>query len=850
MKRRPGKLARTNWGLPPAVTARAADLSERERVEAAPDENLPSASTPLQPAVGERSSQSAAALGPREAWPEGALAATHAGTWSWDVANNTATWDDCYHELYGFNPSEPRSFEAWLGRVHPRDRKRLRTEIERLLEPGGEDLWHQRFRAVLPVTGEHWMEGLGRIDRDQAGRALRFAGINLDITEYQRAQQALRKSEAKYRRLHESMRDAFASVDMTGRITESNRAFQAMLGYTGEELARLTYLDLTPQKWHAAEAGVLAGQVLRRGYSDVYEKEYRRKDGTIFPVELRTFLVPDDQGMPAAMWAIVRDITERKRAERALREARDTLETRVQKRTAELQASNTALRQSEEALRQREELNRTVLTTAMDGFFVLDFAHDARGAMIDANEAYCRMIGYRREELLQMCVADLDADETPLALAAHYKRLMTVGTDRFEARHRRKDGGLVQLDASVSRLAGSSSRTFAFVRDITQRKQAESLLQVQRDLSLRLSSTGDLETALSHLLEVVVRMDGVDCGGVYLFNGGTGTLDLTRSRGVSSSFAAAVSRFSPDSPQAGLVRRGRPRFATYGRLGIPLSEVERREGLRGWAILPLSHERRNIGALVLASHVTDEIPATSRVTIEMIAVQASGAIARIRAESERHGLERQILEISERERIRIGQEIHDGLCQELVSLAFDAVSLGKQLSRARRPEAAIASRLAWHLDQAITGSRQLARGLFRICLEAEGLVPALRELARATAERFRVRCHFVGEPSPFAKGDPVASHLYRIAQEAVNNALKHGRANAISISLRVSARQMELAVLDDGIGLASTPSRKRQGMGLRIMDYRARSIGGALRLGPGPRGGTLVSCRLPLPPTP
>ncbi len=135
---------------------------------------------------------------------------------------------------------------------------------------------------------------------------------------HQEAEKALQESEARYRRLFESMMDAFARIDMNGRLVEFNRPYQDMLGYSEEELLRLTYRDLTPQKWHAFEAGIVEKQVLGRGHSEVYEKEYRKKDGTVFPVELRTFLLRDGKGNPTGMWSIVRDISERKRVEEAL----------------------------------------------------------------------------------------------------------------------------------------------------------------------------------------------------------------------------------------------------------------------------------------------------------------------------------------------------------------------------------------------------------------------------------------------------------------------------------------------------------------------------------------------------
>ena len=147
-----------------------------------------------------------------------------------------------------------------------------------------------------------------------------------DVTERKRTEQSLIASETKYRRLHESMRDAFVKVDMSGRIQESNRAYQKMLGYEPGELSELTYIDLTPNKWHAVEAGIVQEQILVRGYSDIYEKEFRRKDGTVFPVELRASLLADDTGQPTGIWAIVRDITDRKRAKQQLQAANERLE--------------------------------------------------------------------------------------------------------------------------------------------------------------------------------------------------------------------------------------------------------------------------------------------------------------------------------------------------------------------------------------------------------------------------------------------------------------------------------------------------------------------------------------------
>ncbi len=174
--------------------------------------------------------------------------------------------------------------------------------------------WHRKKDGtVFPVdiAGSYF---------DCQGRHLHVAAIR-DVTERKQADQALKASEAKYRRLYESMRDAYVSIAMDGHIQECNTAYVEMLGYTREELRSIAHADLTPAKWHATEAQIVAQQILPCGYSDIYEKEYRRRDGTTFPVELRTFLLQDDAGHPCGMWAIVRDITDRKRVETAMQES-------------------------------------------------------------------------------------------------------------------------------------------------------------------------------------------------------------------------------------------------------------------------------------------------------------------------------------------------------------------------------------------------------------------------------------------------------------------------------------------------------------------------------------------------
>jgi PAS domain S-box-containing protein len=158
---------------------------------------------------------------------------------------------------------------------------------------------YARRPRTFTVHDQHFLQGMAHLLASAVRRG--------------QAEQALRASEASYRRLYESMMDSFVETTMTGEIVLTNASYLALLGYSADEVKKLRHQDLTPARWHSFESGIVETQVLPRGYSDVYEKEYIRKDGTVFPVELRTFLLRDATGRPAGTWAIVRDVTERKR---------------------------------------------------------------------------------------------------------------------------------------------------------------------------------------------------------------------------------------------------------------------------------------------------------------------------------------------------------------------------------------------------------------------------------------------------------------------------------------------------------------------------------------------------------
>jgi PAS domain S-box-containing protein len=152
----------------------------------------------------------------------------------------------------------------------------------------------------------------GEVNSAQLIRSIRYA------MERHKNRCDLQESEERFRELHESMIDAFVQVDMKGNIVSFNSTYLDMLGYTPDEIKNLTYVELTPEKWHAYEADIVKNEILVKGFSKIYEKEYVSKNGELIPVELRTYLLHDNSGNPAGMCAIVRDITERKQSEKRI----------------------------------------------------------------------------------------------------------------------------------------------------------------------------------------------------------------------------------------------------------------------------------------------------------------------------------------------------------------------------------------------------------------------------------------------------------------------------------------------------------------------------------------------------
>jgi PAS domain S-box-containing protein len=286
-------------------------------------------------------------------------------------------------------------------------------------------LWHSRRKDGSLIDVEVMSHGL-RFEEHKARLVLLT-----DVTRRRRAEQVA----TCFRAALDYSTDAVFLLDIeTMRFVDINATASARLGYSRDELLRMGPQDIVVDSDAQKVAGFDRNLLADAEKSAIVEAFYKCKDGSVFPAEVRLRAV-ETEGGPLLV-AIVGDISQRIRAERMLRES--------------------------------EQFNRNILNTAIDGFLLVD----RQGRFLDVNPAYCRMLGYTREEILGLSLRDIEAAGTPEQASFHIGRIMAAGSDLFETRHLRKDGTMVEVEVSVNYLIGNN-RFFSFIRDITGRKQAE-----------------------------------------------------------------------------------------------------------------------------------------------------------------------------------------------------------------------------------------------------------------------------------------------------------------------------------------------------------------------------------------
>jgi two-component system, NarL family, sensor histidine kinase UhpB len=300
--------------------------------------------------------------------------------------------------------------------------------------------------------------------------------------------------------------------------------------------------------------------------------------------------------------------------------------------------------------------------------------------------------------------------------------------------------------------------------------------------------------------------------------------------------------------QAMLGRLRRRRSATIGRR---LSELPGQDHARDMELqdaMVLNSGR----SLIEQEHATEASDGavqwliSSRIPLRDHHGQLIGVVCTERDITSRKELEQEILDISNREQRRLGSDLHDGLGQELTGLSLMMKGLEVQMSREQSAYLPQVTKLSELIARTIQSTRSLARGLAPVNLERGGLREALRQLAARCTDMYNLSCSFDDTGAQItALDEGLATHIYRIAQETTTNAARHARASAVKIELRTTSRRLYLSITDNGIGLEAGLGNGKPGIGLKIMEYRARTIGGTINFET-LKNGTRVALSCPL----
>ncbi|MDB6134820.1 MAG: hypothetical protein JWM59_3063 [Verrucomicrobiales bacterium] len=648
--------------------------------------------------------------------------------------------------------------------------------------------------------------------RDSAGRIIGVSSISRDIT-------SRKLGEQKFRGLLESAPDAMVVVNGSGVVELINAQAMTLFGYSRDELIGQPMEMLLPERFrgrHPDHQVTYNASPHTRPMGVGMTLLARRKDGGEFPVEVS--LSPLETAEGKLVISAVRDITQQKKAEEALRA-------------------------SEERLR----------------LFILHTP--APVVMFDREMRYI-VASDRWVEDFRLNVSDLTGrshyeifPEIPESWKIIHQRCLAGATESCERDpFPRADGSLDWIKWECrpwhdSR--GEIGGIILFAEIINDRVRFENEITYARRFAKSTLEAVPASLAVLNPEGIIVRTnqawrefasqnggsgsvmgEGADYLSVCDAAAGSGDKEsAVFATGIRDVIAGRRARFSMEyachSPDE---KRWFVGYATPFQDGIPHSVVI--------AHVDISERKRAEEMIRKLNEKLEDRVARRTAKLRIANEDLKDEIVK------RRELEQEISNISDLERQRIGQELHDDLGQQIAGISLLTGVLKRNLADKNSCEAGLADELLRLLKDALALTRALAHGLQPVVLEKGGFDSALKELSERTSNMFRIQCRSHC-PVDLTLDNKMATHLYRIAQEAITNAVKHGAASKIEIGISVTPRWTKMSIQDNG-GRDATPHAKgTKGMGLRIMGYRADLIGGTLEFSHPPDGGTLVVCTFP-----
>ena len=461
-----------------------------------------------------------------------------------------------------------------------------------------------------------------------------------------------------------------------------------------------------------------------------------------------------------------------------------------------------------------------MLRDSADAIVVMDFG----GRIVAWNRGAQRLYGYTQAEALGLNVRDLmSGDRLDCTLEVMRRVARGEAMPAFDTQRRTRDGRMVDVSATVALLfdsAGNPESLAATERDITARRRAE---DETRMLNARLEQRVAERAAELQRSEEQIRA----------------ILDATADAVVTIDILGRIATFNRAAERI----FGYAANEVIGEKATMLIPPQERVGHYGYkATATRSYASRLIGR---SHEISGRRKDGSIFPIQLSVNSVEGRdlfVGVARDMTEHKALQKEIIDVAMLEQRRIGQELHDGTQQELTGLGLLAASLAESLGRNNAAAASqVAARVARGIELCNQRVRSLARGMVPVPIDREGLMTALAELARQTTEIHGMPCGFECPCPVEIDNDNEATHLYRIAQEAVSNATRHAKASAIWIRLEQVDGRLILEVQDSGIGLPAAGNRGK-GVGLRLMEHRCAMIGGNFAIEPRPDGGTCIAC--------
>jgi two-component system CheB/CheR fusion protein len=665
--------------------------------------------------------------------------------------------------------------------------------IEREL-PTDEGRWY--LRRILPYR---------TVDNRISGVCITF----LDVTQLKRAAENERRLAAV---LMDS-NDALMVRDADGRILSWNRAAERLYGYTETEALKMRTFDLAPPE--KLKESIEYHERLKRGEQVAsWETQRRTKDGRLIDVWVTATPLRDERGQAVAVATTERDITDRKQAEKSLREKQET----IWRQLAEIEAVYAAAPVGMACIdRELRVLRVNERLAEFNGLPVA--AHLGRTlrevvpTMADTLVPICQGVFETGEPVIDVEIHGITKAKPGIGrdwVVSYYPlkdeagEVLSVNAAFMEITDRKKAEREIQrLNVGLKNLV--AERTAELEAEVVERKQAEEALR---------ESVNRLAAVFNHAAEGIVTID--EEGKIESFNQSAEHMfGYSAEEVVGRNIKVLMPSPYHDEHDGYLMN--------YIQTGIRKIIGIRRE-VRG---------RRKDGTAFPLDLAVSELQDDGRRLF----------IGIIRDLTERKTLEKDVMEIAVEEQRRIGQDLHDGTGQDLTGLGLMAHEMADALKERQLPEAQTATRIAEGLGHVVEQIRGVVRGLIPVEMTAGGLTAALKELATRTGEVSGIACDFACDQPVLLENVSAATDLFRIAQEALTNAVKHGRPKNIAMQLGQNDGRLFLTIHDDGNGLRNDPAES-QGMGLRIMRYRAERIGAELTVRPATNGGTLVMCTL------